>query len=312
MKKKAHYDKLNPMNACGQQQGMQGEEKQEMNLKTRNTIFRVMYILAGSFIYSLAINALFKPHRLLSSGVTGIAMMLEYLFRIPLSISVIILNIPLFFGSFRFLGKRFTYLTILGIMSSSLFLFLTGNWALKVENSIVAAIFGGLISGAGTGIIIKNRGSLGGTDILSIIINKYFSFSIGGIGMAINAVILTFAAFLFNVEMAMLTIVAIFVANKTVDAIQEGFNHKKTVIIVSEKHKEIADELLKKVKRGITFIEGEGAYTGKERKLIYMVVRVMELSRTRDIVRRIDPAAFLSIIDTREVEGKGFYIKDLL
>ena len=203
-------------------------------------------------------------------------------------------------------------MTILGIMSSSLFLFLTGNWALKVENSIVAAIFGGLISGAGTGIIIKNRGSLGGTDILSIIINKYFSFSIGGIGMAINAVILTFAAFLFNVEMAMLTIVAIFVANKTVDAIQEGFNHKKTVIIVSEKHKEIADELLKKVKRGITFIEGEGAYTGKERKLIYMVVRVMELSRTRDIVRRIDPAAFLSIIDTREVEGKGFYIKDLL
>jgi uncharacterized membrane-anchored protein YitT (DUF2179 family) len=165
--------------------------------------------------------------------------------------------------------------------------------------------------GIGSGIVIKNRASLGGTDIISIIINKYLSFNIGGIGMAINAIILTIsAAFLFNVEMAMLTIVAIFVANKAVDAIQEGFNHRKTVIIVSDKYEEIAEELLKKVKRGITFIDGEGAYTRKGKKLIYMALTVMELARTREIVRRIDPAAFLSIIDTREVEGKGFNAKD--
>lgn len=283
-----------------------------MNLQTRNTIFRIFYIVLGSFVYSVAINALFIPHHLLSGGMTGIAMMLEYLFRIPTSISILVLNIPLFFGSNRFIGKRFTYMSILGILCSSLFLFLTRDWVIDVENSIVAAIFGGLISGIGSGIVIKNRGSLGGTDIISIIINKYFSFNIGGVGMAINAIILTVAAFLFNVEMAMLTIVAIFVANKAVDAIQEGFNHRKTIVIVSDKHEEIAEELQKKVKRGITFIDGEGAYTRKEKKLIYMVIRVMELSRTRDIVRRIDPAAFLSIIDTREVEGKGFNISDVL
>jgi uncharacterized membrane-anchored protein YitT (DUF2179 family) len=279
--------------------------------RQKNTIFRIAYILIGSFIYSIAINALFIPHHLLSGGLTGVAMMLNYLFRIPIGLSVAILNIPLFFGSYKYIGKRFTWLSILGILSSSLFLFLTDSWKIPVENSMVAAIFGGLISGIGTGIVIKNRGSLGGTDIISIIVNKYFSFNIGGVGMAINAVILGISAFLFNVEMAMLTLVAIFVSNKAIDSIQEGFNHRKTVIIVSDHYQEIADELLKKVKRGITFIDGEGAYTKKGKKLIYMVVRVMELSRIKDIVRRKDPGAFLSIIDTREVEGKGFYISDL-
>jgi uncharacterized membrane-anchored protein YitT (DUF2179 family) len=279
--------------------------------RQKNTIFRIAYILIGSFIYSIAINALFIPHHLLSGGLTGVAMMLNYLFRIPIGLSVAILNIPLFFGSYKYIGKRFTWLSILGILSSSLFLFLTDSWKIPVENSMVAAIFGGLISGIGTGIVIKNRGSLGGTDIISIIVNKYFSFNIGGVGMAINAVILGISAFLFNVEMAMLTLVAIFVSNKAIDSIQEGFNHRKTVIIVSDHYQEIADELLKKVKRGITFIDGEGAYTKKGKKLIYMVVRVMELSRIKDIVRRKDPGAFLSIIDTREVEGKGFHISDL-
>jgi uncharacterized membrane-anchored protein YitT (DUF2179 family) len=282
-----------------------------LSQRQKNMIARIIYILIGSFIYSVSINALFIPHQLLSGGMTGIAMMLEYLFRIPTGISVAVLNIPLFFGSCKFIGKRFTWLSVLGILSSSIFLFLTANWVIPVENSMVAAIFGGLISGIGTGIIIKNRGSLGGTDIISIIINKYFSFSIGGVAMAINAIILSISAFLFNVEMAMLTLVAIFVANKALDSIQEGFNHRKTVIIVTDHYEEIADELLKKVKRGITFIDGEGAYTKKEKKLIYMVVRVMELSRIKDIVRRKDPEAFLSIIDTREVEGKGFSIRDL-
>ncbi len=281
-----------------------------MRLQTRNTIIRVFYIILGSFIYSIAINALFIPHHLLSGGVTGIAMMLEYLFNIPTSISIVILNIPLFFGSYRFIGKQFTYYSILGIIFSSLFLFITRSWVIPVEDTIVASIFGGLIMGIGSGIVIKNRASLGGTDIISIIINKYLSFNIGGIGMALNAIILTISAFLFNVEMAMLTIVAIFVANKAIDAIQEGFNHRKTVIIISDKYEEIAEELLKKVKRGITFIDGEGAYTGKGKKLIYMATTVIELARTREVVRRIDPAAFLSIIDTREVEGKGFYAND--
>ena len=170
--------------------------------------------------------------------------------------------------------------------------------------------FGGLISGAGAGIVIKNRGSLGGTDIISLLINKFFSFNVGGITAAFNFVILGVAAVLLN-EAAMFSMVGIYVSSKVVDAIQAGFNHKKTVIIVSDLSDEIAQELFDNLQRGITFLHGEGAYTRQDKKLIYTVVRTMELSKVREVVQKVDPKAFMSIIDTREVEGKGFSVEDI-
>src|SRR5690606_28772479 len=123
---------------------------------------------------------------------------------------------------------------ILGIISMSFFLYLTRNWTMQIQDTMIASIFGGLISGAGAGIVIKNRGSLGGTDIISMLINKFFSFNVGGITAAFNFVILGVAAVLLNLEAAMFSMVGIYVSSKVVDAIQAGFNHKKTVIIVSD------------------------------------------------------------------------------
>lgn len=194
----------------------------------------------------------------------------------------------------------------------SAFLYLTKGWTIDVKDDMIAAIFGGLILGTGTGIVIRNRGSLGGTDIISLLVNKFFSFSVGWIATACNLVILAVAALLLNVETAMFSMVGIFVSNKAVDAILTGFNHKKTVIIVSDVADEMAQELFRHVKRGITFLNGQGAYTHKDKKLIYMVVRTMELSKLREVVHRIDPGAFMSIIDTREVEGKGFSVEDII
>ncbi len=282
-----------------------------MNEKMKRTIRRLLSIAVGSFIYAFAINALFIPQGLLSGGLTGIAIMFEYILGIPTGFTVFILNIPLFIVGYRLISKRFAMLSIFGISCVSLFLFLTNGWVVEIESTMIAAIFGGLISGIGTGIVIKNRGSLGGTDIISVIINKYLSFSIGGVGMAFNLVVLIAATFFFQVEIAMYTLVAIFVMNKAVNAILEGFNHKKTVLVVSDNHQEIAQELFRHVKRGITFLNGEGAYTGKEKRIIYMVVRTIELSKIKDVVRRVDPEAFVSIIDTREVEGRGFQLGDL-
>lgn len=272
---------------------------------------RVLYILIGSFIHAYAINALFIPHHLLSGGVTGIAMFVEYFWKIPTALTVIILNIPLFIGGYKFISKRFVYLSMVGVISMSLFLTLTKGFVIPIESTMIACIFGGLISGVGSGIILKNRGSLGGTDIISVFINKYFSLSIGGVAAALNAVVLALATFKFNIEIAMYTMIAFFVSSRAMESIQEGFNHKKTIIIVSDHSENLAKELLKSVGRGITFLEGEGAYTKREKKLIYMVVRTIELSKVKDIVKRIDPQAFMSIIDTKEVAGKGFDIGDI-
>ncbi len=267
---------------------------------------RVIYILIGSFIHAYGINALLIPHNLLTGGLTGIAMIIEYFFKVPISLTVVLLNIPLFIAGYRMISKRFVYLSIIGILSLSFFLSLTKNWTLSIESPMVAAIYGGLLLGVGSGIIIKNRGSLGGTDIIAVIANKYFSVSIGVVTTLFNFLILAMAIFMFDVELAMYTMIAIFVSSKAIDALQEGFNHKKTIIIISDHSQEIARELMEKVGRGVTFLEGEGAYTNTRKKLIYIVVRIMELSRVKDIVRAIDENAFLSIIDTKEVEGKGF------
>ncbi|MFO7296106.1 MAG: YitT family protein [Caldicoprobacter sp.] len=283
-----------------------------MGSKTGRLFIRVFYIIIGSFIYSLGVNMLLVPHKLLSGGLTGIAIILEYLFSIPKEITVIIFNVPLFIGGYRFLGKRFIYLSLLGIASMSAFLYLTKGWTIDVKDDMIAAIFGGLILGTGAGIVMRNRGSLGGTDIISLLVNKFFSFSVGWVATACNFIILSAAAFLLNVETAMFSMVGIFVSNKAVDAILTGFNHKKTVIIVSDKAEDMAQELFRHVKRGITFLNGQGAYTHKDKKLIYMVVRTMELSKLREVVHRVDPGAFMSIIDTREVQGKGFSVEDII
>lgn len=272
---------------------------------------RIVYIIIGSFIYSFALNTLFVPHEFLSGGIAGIALIFQYLFHWPTGISIAILNIPLFVGGYRYISKRFAYLSMLGIGCVSVFMELTKNWTLEVQDPMVAAIFGGLLTGIGTGIVLKNRGSLGGTDIIAVIVNKYLSFSIGGVSMAFNGIVLTIATLVFSLEMAMYTMIAIFVANKAVDAIQEGFNHRKTLLIISDKAEELSEELFKSVHRGITYLHGEGAYTHKQKKILYMVVRTMELARVRDVIRRVDPAAFYSIIDTRDVEGKGFSLGDL-
>ncbi|MFY9296143.1 MAG: YitT family protein [Clostridiales bacterium] len=272
---------------------------------------RVIYIFIGSFIHAYGINALLIPHNLLTGGLTGIAMIIEYFLKIPISIMVILLNIPLFIAGYKIISKRFVYLSIVGIVSLSFFVALTKNWTLPIKNPMVAAIYGGLFLGVGSGIIIKNRGSLGGTDIVAVILNKHFSVSIGLVTTLFNFIILAMAICMFDIELAMYTMIAIFVSSKAMDTLQEGFNHKKTVIVISDHSKEIARELMEKVGRGVTFLEGEGAYTNTPKRLIYIVVRIIELSKVKDIIRAIDENAFLTIIDTKEVEGKGFDLGDL-
>ncbi|MFU0801058.1 MAG: YitT family protein [Xylanivirga thermophila] len=269
-------------------------------------VWRILYIILGSFIHAVAINAFYMPHNLLSGGVTGVAMLLEYKYGIPTGITSILLNIPLFIAGYKYVSRRFTYFSILGTVSSSIFLLITQGWIVDIQDTMVSCLIGGLLSGIGIGLVIKNRGSLGGTDILSVIVNKYFSFSIGTTTMAINAIILTLAAMQFGIERAAYTLVALYVCNKALDNIQEGFNHKKSIIIISDNADEVAKAIFKKIKRGITFLNGEGGYTGKQKKIIYIVLRTTELSRVRDTVRQVDPAAFITIVDAREVEGKGF------
>ncbi|MBM7582964.1 uncharacterized membrane-anchored protein YitT (DUF2179 family) [Caldicoprobacter guelmensis] len=269
-------------------------------------LYSVIYIIIGSFIYSVAVNIFLIPHKLFNGGLTGIALIFEYLFFVPTEVTTIILNIPLFIGGYRFLGKRFVYLSFVAMISMSVFLSLTRNWQIEVKDIMLASIFGGLISGIGVGIIIKNGGSLGGVNIISLLVNKFFSFDIGKTAIIFNFLLLCVAILFLDIEIVMFSMIGIFISNRVVDIIQMGFNRKKIIIIVSDLADEMAREFFQHIQRGITFLNGIGAYTGQTKKVIYMVVCTRELPKVREIAHRIDPNAFISIIDTREVEGKGF------
>jgi uncharacterized membrane-anchored protein YitT (DUF2179 family) len=281
----------------------------EMDIK-RFLIRRLPFIFLGTFISAVTVNALLIPHKLLSGGITGLGIILFYLFSLPISITVFVLNIPLFILGYKYISPRFMYLSIIGMAAFSVFLELTKGIVLPVGNPIIAAVFGGLATGVGAGIVLKNRASMGGADIISVLFNKYFSLDIGWVNMAVNAIVLALGAVVISIELALLTMISMFVASKAIDAIQEGFNHGKMVIIVSNKSEQLAHEIMTKLNRGVTFIKGEGAYIKGEKQLIYCIVKTLELARLKDIVHAIDKGAFMSVSDTKEVMGTGFTVTD--
>jgi uncharacterized membrane-anchored protein YitT (DUF2179 family) len=274
--------------------------------KVVSELVSVLGVLLGSFIFAYAINVLYVPFGFLSTGFNGVSMMLNYLLGWPIATCSYILNIVFVVIGFKLVDRRFAILSILGITAVSFFIEITKNMKIEVDNPIVAVVFGGLILGTGVGIALKSGGAIGGMNILGKIVNKYFSISIGTFDMCFNMILIIAAGFLFDINMAMYTIMARFVATKAMDTINEGINRTKTVIIISDNADCIANQLIQNVGRGVTFIESKGAYTGNSKNMIYCVVKLTQLSKVKVIVKQQDARAFMTIIDAKEVVGKGF------
>lgn len=263
-------------------------------------------VVIGSFIFAYAVNVLYVPFGFLSTGFNGISMMLNYLLGWPISICSYVLNIIFVVFGYKLVNRKFAFLSVVGITANSFFLDMTTGWTMQVEDTMVAVVFGGLILGIGVGIALRSGGALGGMNILGKIMNKYFGISIGTVDICFNLVIVVVAGILFDVNMAMYTIMARFVATKALDAINEGFNRTKTVIIISDQAKSISKQLINSIGRGVTFIKSEGVYTGDDKNMIYCVVRLTQLGKLKELVRKEDERVFMSILDTKEVYGKGF------
>jgi len=271
---------------------------------------RVSGILLGSLIIACSVNGLLIPHKLLSGGVTGLAMLLQYFFQLPTGLTILIINIPIFALGLKYISKRFAVLSLIGMLGFSFFLTLTRKITIPIDDLILVAVFGGILNGIGMGIVFRKRGSLGGSDIIAVIFNKYSSFSIGSVLMATNGIILLLSAVYFNVQLALYTMISMYISTQVIDFVQEGLNHRKSIIIISDKQEEITSAILEKLNRGVTFLHGEGAYTHREKEIIYCIIKTMELPKLKDLVTRIDPKAFMSVSDTKEVLGRGFYVED--
>lgn len=263
-------------------------------------------IIIGATIVSVSINTLIIPNGIADGGVTGIAIILHYLFHWPVSWTVLLLNLPLFILGLRLVGRNFLIFSIVGVSVLSVTLSLTAHLPPLTHDTLLAALSGGVLSGIGMGIIFRSRGSLGGTDILAVLFARTTPFSVGQILLGVDGVIFLGVAILFRPEMAMYAMAYMFIATRVVDLVQEGLSHSKSIMVMTTHSQRIAEEIMIKLERGVTLFQATGAFSGEAKQVVYCVINRTELSQVKEIIRNIDPLAFLTIAEVPEVVGEGF------
>ena len=264
---------------------------------------RLLFLTLGAAIVGFGLESFLVPNEIIDGGVVGISIMASSLTGLPLGLFTFCLNLPFLALGYTVLGKKFVFFSLYSNAMLSLFVTFFHTTPNITNNVYLAAIFGGVVVGIGCGLILRNNGSLDGTEIVSLIIGKKIPFSTGEIVMFINIFIFTAAAFVFEVDKALLSVLAYFLIYKFIDLVISGIDEAKTVMVISSNPDEISKVILDELKRGVTFIDGQGAYTGEYKKIIYCVITRLEISKLKEIVHEIDPKAFLAITSAHEVEG---------
>lgn len=283
--------------------------KKVKNRSERVKIYqKLLAIIFGNLLCALAFNIFFIPSKLLSGGVGGLAIMIQYLSNIPSGIAMFSINLPIFLIGYKMVDRDFAIYSFISMFILSFLLTITNgiDAYFPLNDILLGAIFGGILNGVGMGIMFRNRTSQGGLDIIAAILKRKYNINIGTGLMMVNTVIITLAGIRFGAPSAMYTLVALYVAYQILDKVQTGFNVRKNVIIVSNNPEKIANEILAKLGRGVTFLEGIGAYTKEDKQVIYCIVTSNEIVKLKEIIDEVDPEALLTINDVVEVKGPGF------
>ncbi|WP_044640193.1 YitT family protein [Risungbinella massiliensis] len=267
----------------------------------------VLIILLGACIFSIGINCFAITNHLAEGGFTGIALILYYLFDLSTGVVIFVLNIPLLFIGYKIFGKRTFYYTLIGIFAVSFFLEVTKNvGGFKTNDLLFVALYTGVFAGTGLGMIFRVGGTTGGSDIIARLANKYLGWSIGRTFLIFDFAVIAASAYYFGLKVAMYTLVAVFVGSKIIDFVVEGLSESKAAMIISEAPLVVAEEITKRMGRGVTILNGRGGFTGAEKQVVYAVFAPNELPKLKHIVLKADPYAFVVVHDVREVHGEGF------
>lgn len=272
---------------------------------------RMLTIALGAILMSIGLELFLVPNQILDGGVVGVSIILSHLTGVRLGIFIFILNIPFFFLGYKQIGKTFALSTLFGITVLSICTSYLHNIDAITSDLLLSTVFGGIVLGMGVGLVIRNGGSLDGSEILAILFNKATPFSVGEIIMIINLVIFAIAGFIFTWEQAMYSFLAYFIAFKTIDIVIEGLDESKSVYIISDHIEDIGDAIMDRLGRGVTYLHGEGAYTGDNKKVIFTVVTRLEEAKLKSIVEEFDEHAFLALGNVAEVRGGRFKKKDI-
>ena len=267
-------------------------------------------IAIGSIIMSSSLVLFLGPAKIAPGGVSGLAIIIYNMFGISMGITMIVLNIPLFIMGLKVLGPKFgprTFFsfTIVSIATDIMDKYLKLKPA--TEEPLLAAIFGGVVIGMGLGIVFRYKGTTGGSDIVGQVINKYSNMSVGTGIMSIDFFIILISGIAFqNINLALYGFISLFFAVRVIDIMIDGFDYARAFYIISEKHEEMIEVINKKMDRGGTLLHGQGIYSGEDREVLFAVVTRREVAKLRDMVKDIDPNAFVIISNIHEVLGNGF------
>lgn len=274
----------------------------------------VLFILLGSAIFSFGIVHFNMQNNLGEGGFTGITLLLYFLWEWDPAITNIILNIPVFFIGWKFLGRNTFIYTIIGTLAVSLFLriFQVYQFRIHLENDMtLVALFAGVFIGVGLGIIFRFGGTTGGVDIIARLVNKYAGWSMGKTMFIFDfAVIATSVLTILDLVQGMYTLVAVYVGARVIDFLQEGAYTAKGATIISSKSDQIAEKILTQMDRGVTVLDGRGSYSGEKRDVLYCVVARNEIVKLKSIINGIDPHAFVSVTTAHDVLGEGFTLDE--
>ncbi len=280
-----------------------------------------MYILTGSFILAVGFVFFVAPHKIVPGGVYGIAIVVHHLTRgmfaiwpdgFPIGLFGLLINIPLTIAGIKILGPRFGIKTVVGFVLTSIFI--DGITYLRpigdaplVTDVLLSSVFAGVLVGVGLGLIFKSRATSGGSDIIAMIIGKYTHLQLGKLMIYVDSVIVLTGLVAFkDWQIPLYSWIVIFITGKAIDTILEGADYNKALLIISKKHLEIKNKILTDLERGGTYLKGEGMFTGEEKQIIYTVVSRREVAVLQEYISNVDPDAFITVMDAREILGEGF------
>jgi len=274
----------------------------------RNEFPSYIKIIAGALIMALGMNFFLIPNKIAAGGLSGIGIVLYYLFGFPVGVTVLILNIPLFLISWKMLGTSFGLKSLFATFGFAVLIDSTTFLPVLTDDLILAVVFGGAMVGLGLGMILRQNATTGGTDLAAKILHKLIPFlSIGQILLFIDAVVVILAALVFSqYELALYASVSIFITARVIDVVVVGINYTKAAYIISLQTGRISERILKELNRGVTELRGRGMYTGMDRPVLMCVLRSRDIPQMKTIVQDEDPQAFIFISDVREVLGEGF------
>ncbi len=264
---------------------------------------RYLFLLIGSILAAVGLEIFLVPNNIIDGGIIGISIITSYLTKLPLSLFVIVFNIPFLIFGYKQIGKTFVFTSLFSILSLSFWLTVFHPVPGLTNDILLASIFGGIVLGIGVGLIIRYGGSLDGTEMVAIVINKRTAFSVGETVMFFNIFILSSAGLVFGWDRSMYSLIAYFIAFKVIDVTIEGLDEAKAAIIISVNGDDIAATIMDRLGRGVTFLEGKGGYEKNQKVILYVVVTRLEIAKLKSIIHEKDENAFVTINDVSDVMG---------